>query len=110
MFVEVIVSLAIIFSFILNILYVDHPETISYTVGFVVSLLVMLPFMLAWRYWQRRTAERIAGDEEEDGLQLELMGGYSESARDSLERDAESDPEKGLGSRRTGGERAEVET
>lgn len=42
MFKEV-VSLAIIFGFILNILYVDHPNTMSYTIAFVISLAALSP-------------------------------------------------------------------
>jgi len=50
MFKEV-VSLAIILGFIWNILYVDHPDTRSYTIAFVGSLIVLSPFVLCWIYW-----------------------------------------------------------
>jgi len=49
MFKEV-VSLAVIAGFIANIVYVEHPNTTSYTIGFVLSMAVMSPFALAWRY------------------------------------------------------------
>jgi len=49
MFKEV-VSLAIIMGFILNVLYVDHPNTISYTIAFVISLAAISPFVLGWKY------------------------------------------------------------
>jgi hypothetical protein len=49
MFKEV-VSLAIIAGFIANIVCVEHPNTTSYTIGFVLSMAVMSPFALAWRY------------------------------------------------------------
>ncbi|KAE9379442.1 hypothetical protein N431DRAFT_526566 [Stipitochalara longipes BDJ] len=45
-----LVSLAIIVGFILNILYVEHPDTNSYTIAFVLSMAVFSPFALAWRY------------------------------------------------------------
>ncbi|EKD20811.1 hypothetical protein MBM_01493 [Drepanopeziza brunnea f. sp. 'multigermtubi' MB_m1] len=50
MFKEV-VSLAIILGFIWNILYVEHPDTRSYTIAFVGSLLALSPFVLCWIYW-----------------------------------------------------------
>ncbi|KAK0101462.1 hypothetical protein ONS95_006634 [Cadophora gregata] len=50
MFKEV-VSLAIILGFIWNILYIDHPDTRSYTIAFVGSLIVLSPFVLGWIYW-----------------------------------------------------------
>jgi hypothetical protein len=46
-----IVSLAIILGFILNIIYVAHPNTTSYTIAFVLSLIALSPFLLLWRYW-----------------------------------------------------------
>jgi hypothetical protein len=45
-----IVSLAIILGFILNIIYVAHPNTTSYTIAFVLSLIALSPFTLLWRY------------------------------------------------------------
>jgi O-antigen/teichoic acid export membrane protein len=45
-----IVSLAIILGFILNIIYVAHPNTTSYTIAFVLSLIALSPFVLLWRY------------------------------------------------------------
>ncbi|CAL3972026.1 unnamed protein product [Diplocarpon coronariae] len=51
MFKEVI-SLAIILGFMWNILYVDHPDTKSYTLAFVGSLAALSPFVLGWMYWR----------------------------------------------------------
>ena len=45
-----LVSLAIIAGFILNVLYVEHPDTNSYTIAFVVCMAVFSPFALAWRH------------------------------------------------------------
>jgi len=53
-----IVSLAIITGFILNIIFVDHPNTASYTLYFVVSLAAFTPFILGWRWWCSRVAAR----------------------------------------------------
>jgi len=53
-----IVSLAIITGFILNIIFVDHPNTASYTLYFVVSLAAFTPFILGWRWWFSRAAAR----------------------------------------------------
>ena len=50
------VSLAIIGSFILNIIFVDHPNTTSYTLYFSLSLFALSPFALLWRwYWSRNS-------------------------------------------------------
>jgi hypothetical protein len=49
MFKEV-VSLAIIMGFIINIVYVDHPNSASYTAAFVLSLIILSPFVL-WLKW-----------------------------------------------------------
>jgi len=49
MFKEV-VSLAIIMVFIINIIYVDHPNSTSYTAAFVLSLIILSPFVL-WLKW-----------------------------------------------------------
>ena len=45
-----LVSLAIIVGFILNVLYVEHPDTSSYTIAFVVCMAVFSPFALAWMH------------------------------------------------------------
>lgn len=45
-----LVSLAIIAGFILNILYVEHPNTTSYTIAFVLSMAVFSPIALVWRH------------------------------------------------------------
>ncbi|CZS93094.1 uncharacterized protein RCO7_07853 [Rhynchosporium graminicola] len=50
MFKEV-VSLAIILGFIWNIIYVEHPDTRSYTIVFVGSLGALAPFVLGWHCW-----------------------------------------------------------
>ncbi|RFU25300.1 hypothetical protein B7463_g11031, partial [Scytalidium lignicola] len=52
MFLEFIVTTAIIIGFILNVLYVDHPDTRSYTIYFVLGLLIQSPFILLWRWWK----------------------------------------------------------
>ncbi|KAI9055202.1 hypothetical protein LZ554_000166 [Drepanopeziza brunnea f. sp. 'monogermtubi'] len=49
MFKEV-VSLAVILGFVWNILYIEHPDTRSYTIAFVGSLLALSPFVLYWIY------------------------------------------------------------
>src|ERR1700712_1745090 len=51
MFKELI-SLAIILSFVGNILYIEHPDTRSYTAGFVLSLLALAPVVGVWWYWE----------------------------------------------------------
>jgi len=60
-----IVSLAIIMSFIFNIIYVDHPNKASYTVYFSLSLAAMTPFYLACHYWSARR-EAMEREENED--------------------------------------------
>ena len=54
MFKEV-VSLAIILGFMWNVLFVEHPDRATYTVAFVLSLLVLAPFVVFWRYWAATT-------------------------------------------------------
>lgn len=54
MLLEVIISLAIILSFVANLLWIDHPDTGSYTLYFVLSLLLIAPFPLAWKFWKAR--------------------------------------------------------
>jgi hypothetical protein len=95
MFKEVVVSLAIIFSFLLNILYVDHPNTISYTSGFVVSLVAMSPFILYWRYRARAGAIRAAREAHEDGVDLAFLG-VSEILGGRVSEGSMADLEKGL--------------
>ncbi|KAE8452043.1 hypothetical protein EG329_002208 [Mollisiaceae sp. DMI_Dod_QoI] len=92
MFKEV-VSLAIIFSFVLNFLYVPHPNSVSYTFGFVLSLAVMSPFILGLRYWMRSRAIRAAMEAHEDAVDLVfesvsdvLGGGAVEGPRADLEK------------------------
>ena len=53
-----IVSLAIILGFILNILFVEHPNSSTYTISFVFSLSALSPFVLLWQ-WKFGSAERI---------------------------------------------------
>lgn len=63
-----LVSLAIIVGFILNIFYVEHPNTTSYTIAFVLGMALFSPFALAWRYRAflgQLRAVREAGDEVE---------------------------------------------
>ena len=46
-----VVSLAIILSFIMNLVFVPHPNSSSYTIYFVLSLLAISPFLALWRLW-----------------------------------------------------------
>lgn len=48
---QVTVSLAIILCFIANLLWVNHPDYRSYTLYFTLSLLVLAPFVIAWKLW-----------------------------------------------------------
>lgn len=50
------VSGAIIIDFVLNVLFVDHPDTASYTFYFSLSFLGLTPFMALWAYWMRDTS------------------------------------------------------
>lgn len=53
-----IISLAIILSFIINLAFVPHPDTSSYTIYFTLSLLAISPFLMLWRFWLSSRAER----------------------------------------------------
>jgi hypothetical protein len=77
-----VVSLAIILGFVLNIFYVDHPNTQSYTTAFVISLVAISPFLLAWKWWTTARNRRISQREEECGSLMlgsvtvsEVLGG-----------------------------------
>jgi hypothetical protein len=95
-----IVSLAIILGFILNIIYVAHPNTTSYTIAFAFSLLALSPFVLLWRYWdvlkdrvrKLRGGHQKAGDVEAQGLM-----GMDRGLSPESESRADIDVEKGLG-------------
>lgn len=78
MFKEV-VSLAIIVSFFLNLAYVPHPNSSSYTFYFVLSLLVISPFVFAWRFWQSIGAEKQSrrGDGLDGPSVSDVLGGDS---------------------------------
>lgn len=71
---EEVVSLAVILSFVLNIIYVPHPNGLSYTFGFLLSLAIMAPFVLWWRYRVRARAIRVAREAHEDAVDLGFMG------------------------------------
>lgn len=123
MFKEV-VSLAIILGFIWNILYVDHPNTRSYTIAFVGSLIVLSPFIfgwiywgelnkgatpreiMSWRYWrQSRHRVPIHEAQRDREVQLGLMNGMRNPSRpgsvsdieDRTESRTSADVEKGIG-------------
>jgi membrane protein implicated in regulation of membrane protease activity len=51
---EIIVTAAIILGFVLNIFFVDHPDTTSYTAAFVLSLLVEGVILGLWWLWRKR--------------------------------------------------------
>ena len=51
------VSLAIIISFI-NLIFVPYPNTSSYTIYFVLSLLAISPFLILWNLWASARARR----------------------------------------------------
>ncbi|KAH7360333.1 hypothetical protein BKA65DRAFT_547056 [Rhexocercosporidium sp. MPI-PUGE-AT-0058] len=120
MFKEV-VSLAIILGFIWNILYVEHPDTRSYTIAFAGSLLALSPFVLGWIYWSelktgatpreilrwrywrqssRRTPIHDAQDDREIrlGLVRGVRSGSVSDVDDGTESRTSADVEKGLGS------------
>ena len=66
MFKEVVVSGAIILGFLFNIAFVAHPNTASYTIAFIISLVRLSPFAVWWRYLATKRALREAGAVEED--------------------------------------------
>lgn len=54
MTLQIIVTGAIMLGFVLNIIFVDHPDTTSYTVAFVISLAVEGLLLGIWRKWGTR--------------------------------------------------------
>ncbi|KAK2629105.1 hypothetical protein QTJ16_002208 [Diplocarpon rosae] len=111
MFKEV-VSLAIILGFIWNLLYIDHPDTKSYTIAFVGSLAALSPLVLGWicwreskkgvtfretlsvRYWREIRSRAPAPDEPDGGARL----GVVNASRESLAGDLEAAVDMGKGS------------
>lgn len=71
-----VVSLATILGFILNIAYVDHPNTTSYTIAFVISLAFISPFVLAYRFWSDpKRYRRVKDAEDADEVLVSERGG-----------------------------------
>ncbi|EPE35088.1 hypothetical protein GLAREA_10784 [Glarea lozoyensis ATCC 20868] len=101
MFKEVIVSAAIILGFFLNLFFVEHPNVTSYTITFAISMVVITPFALWWRY--RGILAKKA--EETEGYEQLSMGSLAVSDALSLvapitgrggERTGDADVEKGV--------------
>jgi hypothetical protein len=90
-----LVSLAIIVGFILNIIYVDHPNSTSYTIAFVLSLAVISPIVFGWKYWVTSRRLRSLRDAVNDA-EVEVSVSASEAM--GLRKDTESraDIEMGL--------------
>jgi hypothetical protein len=96
-----IVSLAIILGFILNIIYVAHPNTTSYTIAFALSLLALSPFVLLWRYWDvlKDRVRKLRGRHQEaDDVEAMRLMGVDPGLRPDSESRSEFgvDVEKGL--------------
>ncbi|KAH8658795.1 hypothetical protein BGZ60DRAFT_434279 [Tricladium varicosporioides] len=70
MFKEVVISAAILLGFLLNILFVDHPNVASYTIAFVISLVVLSPFVVWWKFRAMRKELGLIGEVEGDGAAL----------------------------------------
>jgi len=51
MFKYYVISVAIITSFLLNLIFVEHPDHNTETGGFILGLLLEVPFLLVWKYW-----------------------------------------------------------
>jgi hypothetical protein len=90
-----LVSLAIIVGFILNILYVEHPDTTSYTIAFVLSMAVFSPFALAWRYRDALRQWRAIRDAAEE-VEEEPVVRVSGATRVSKGVQSSADVEMGL--------------
>lgn len=84
MFKEV-VSLAIIFGFILNILYVDHPNTTSYTIAFVISLAVLSPGVAIIMYRRMVRKRREIKEMEEMRIVMAEAAGRPVQARREMQ-------------------------
>lgn len=59
-----IVSAAIIIGLLLNVAFVKHPDQSSYTIAFLVGLLIECPFLAVW--WYLKTNERQQRAEEQE--------------------------------------------
>lgn len=51
-----IVSAAIIIGLLLNVAFVRHPDQNSYSIAFIIGLLIECPFLAVW--WYLKTNER----------------------------------------------------
>jgi hypothetical protein len=94
MFKEV-VSLAIILGFILNIFYVKHPNTTSYTIAFLLSMAVISPVALAWRYRASLRQLRAIRDAVEEAEEEHFVSG-SEAIGLGKDTQSNADVEMGL--------------
>jgi hypothetical protein len=76
MFKQIVISFAIISSFIINIIIVPHPNTVSYTLYFAVSLVATAPFLalFSWIKWRRERMERMKSEGDAPDLELGLVG------------------------------------
>lgn len=82
-----LVSLAIIVGFTLNIFYVEHPNRTSYTIAFALSLAVVSPIALGWKYWVTSRRLRSLRDAVNDA-EVEVFVSVSEAM--GLSKDTES--------------------
>jgi len=91
MFKEV-VSGAIIIGFVLNLAFVDHPDQKSYTIAFVLALLMESPVLVVWWYWWGGGRQRMGGRSEDRGRLLAAGDGPPEQDLESgNEDDADGD-------------------
>jgi hypothetical protein len=100
MFKEVVVSIAIILGFVLNLLFVDHPNVTSYTITFAISMAVISPVALWWKY-RGILAKRSEQTEEYDQVSVgslavsDALSLVAPITRTNANSDADADVEKG---------------
>jgi type III secretory pathway component EscR len=81
--------------FILNIFYVEHPNTTSYTVAFLLSMAIFSPVALAWRYRASSRQLRAVRDAVEEAEEEHFVS-VSEAIGLGKDTQSSADVEMGL--------------
>jgi uncharacterized membrane protein YdfJ with MMPL/SSD domain len=75
MFKEIIFSAAIILGFFLNLFFVEHPNVTSYTITFAISMVVISPVALWWKYRSILLARRAEPSQSEEEHEQQVSMG-----------------------------------
>jgi hypothetical protein len=74
MFKEVVFSTAIILGFFLNLFFVEHPNVTSYTITFIISMVIISPVAVWWKFRSILLARRAEQTGEEEDFDQVSVG------------------------------------